>query len=66
MLAWIPNKKDTRRKATRWCQRIQVKEEARSWHSRKQNAKDVPVGGEYMNVKKPKLGKGKPNYERRI
>ncbi len=27
----------------------------------KQNAtKDVPVGGEYMNVKKLKLGKGKP------
>ena len=27
----------------------------------KQNAtKDVPVGGEYMNIKKLKLGKGKP------
>ena len=27
----------------------------------KQNAtKDVPVGGQYMNVKKLKLGKGKP------
>ena len=27
----------------------------------KQNAtKDVPVGGEYMNIKKLHLGKGKP------
>ena len=31
----------------------------------KQNAtKDVPVGGEYMNVKKLKLGKGKPKKYR--